>query len=386
MTEKLYDLNAYQTEFEGMVISCEKNDDNTYNVVLDKTLFFPEEGGQSPDRGKMNDIEVVDVQISKSGIITHKLSGALEEGTTVKGIIDWEHRFSNMQQHSGEHIFSGLVNSTYGYNNVGFHLSDQIVTMDFSGPLTMEQALEIEERANKVITSNVNIKTGYPSKEEIANLEYRSKIEIDGPIRIVEVEGVDICACCAPHVRRTGEIGILKIMNMQNYKGGVRISILCGKRALMAFREKNFVVQDLMTELCTAENELITQVKKIKSQSQTYKQELAGLKKAVVLKEIEAIPDSEKSVVLFLEGLDTNTMRPLVNTLTSKHEGVCGIFNGNDADGYNFILSSSSLDMRNTAALLRENLQAKCGGSKEMIQGSVNAAEMDIMKLVKGEE
>jgi len=386
MTEKLYDLNAYQTEFEAMVLSCEKNDDNTYSVELDKTLFFPEEGGQSPDKGKMNGIDVVDVQISKSGIITHKLSEALEAGTTVKGVIDWEHRFSNMQQHSGEHIFSGLVNSTYGYDNVGFHLSDQIVTMDFSGPLTMEQALEIEERANRVITSNVNIKTGYPSKEEIAKLEYRSKIEIDGPVRIVEVEGVDICACCAPHVRLTGEIGILKIMNMQNYKGGVRISILCGKRALMAFREKNFVVQDLMTELCTAENDLLTQVKKIKSQSQTYKQELTGLKKSVVLKEIEGIPDSEKNVVLFLEGLDANTMRPLVNILTAKHEGICGIFNGNDADGYNFILSSSSLDMKDIATLLREKLKAKCGGSKEMIQGSVNAAEMEIMELVKSEE
>ncbi len=304
-------------------------------------------------------------------------------GTEVTGKIDWDHRFSNMQQHSGEHIFSGLMNSTYGYDNVGFHLSDQVVTMDFNGPLTMEQALEIEERANRVIYSNVNIKTGYPAKEEIEKLQYRSKIEIDGPIRIVEVEGVDICACCAPHVRRTGEIGILKIMNMQNYKGGVRISILCGKTALMAYREKNFTVQNLMTELCTSENDLLNQVKKIKATSQTYKQELVSLKKSVVLEKVENIPEEEKNVVLFEENLETNTMRQIVNILTDKHEGICGIFDGNDADGYKFILSSRDTDMNNVTVTLREKLKAKCGGSKEMIQGSVQAAKDDILKVIQ---
>ena len=266
MTEtiKLYDRDAYATEFEADIISCEPNkaDDKRFDIILNQTLFFPEEGGQSPDMGILGGYRVVDVQI-KNGVITHtvdisagdccimgkeevqtekkadgKIIGMecasekaeLAAGVHVQGKIDWQHRFYNMQQHSGEHIFSGIVHRRFGFENVGFHLSDSVVTMDFSGVISPEDIAEVEHEVNVAISKNIPIEVTYPSRDELAQLEYRSKIEIEGQVRIVTVPGYDVCACCAPHVKRTGEIGMLKVMNYQNYKGGVRISILCGFR------------------------------------------------------------------------------------------------------------------------------------------------------------
>ena len=169
-TIKLYDQSAYDTEFDAVVVSCEKVESKsgvTYQVVLDQTLFFPEEGGQTPDTGTLSGIEVKDVQV-KNDIITHTLGEALEVGMKVHGEIDWKHRFNNMQQHSGEHIFSGLVHGKYGYDNVGFHLSDSVVTMDFNGVLTEHQVAEIEYEANQVIVSNRPIKVSFPSKKELS--------------------------------------------------------------------------------------------------------------------------------------------------------------------------------------------------------------------------
>lgn len=244
MTKKLYDLDAYATEFDATVISCEKAEENgaaVYYVVLDQTLFFPEEGGQSPDKGTLGECNVMDVQI-KGDVITHTLDAPLKPGAAVHGILNWSHRFYNMQQHSGEHIFSGIVHKKFGYDNVGFHLSDAIVTMDFNGILTEQDAAEVEYEVNEVIVKNLPVQVTFPSREELAVLDYRSKIEIEGQVRIVTIPGVDVCACCAPHVRQTGEIGMLKVMSVQNHRGGVRISMLCGFRALEAFRQKDQIV------------------------------------------------------------------------------------------------------------------------------------------------
>ena len=261
MTEtiKLYDMDAYATEFEADIISCEPNkaDDKRFDIILNQTLFFPEEGGQSPDMGILGGYRVVDVQI-KNGVITHTVDTSagdccevekkaeLAAGVHVQGKIDWQHRFYNMQQHSGEHIFSGIVHRRFGFENVGFHLSDSVVTMDFSGVISPEDIAEVEHEVNVAISKNIPIEVTYPSRDELAQLEYRSKIEIEGQVRIVTVPGYDVCACCAPHVKRTGEIGMLKVMNYQNYKGGVRISILCGFRALEAFRQKCDIISELM--------------------------------------------------------------------------------------------------------------------------------------------
>ncbi len=384
MTKKLYDQDAYQIEFHAVVEQCtsvKKKDYTKYQVVLDQTLFFPEEGGQSPDQGYIDNKEVIDVQI-KDNIIIHTLKEPLVVGSKVHGVIAWEHRFNNMQQHSGEHIFSGLVHQQYGYDNVGFHLSNQIVTMDFNGVLTPIQAAEIERKANEVIIRNLPIEVTFPLKKELATLEYRSKIEIEGQVRIVTIPGVDVCACCAPHVHYTREIGLLKIMSLQNYKGGVRISILCGYRALEDYREKVKVIAELSVALSSNQENLVGAVNRIKEETQSLKQELYATKQAFLETKISQIPKSKEDVLLFENNLDTLTMRNGVNRLVSEHTGVCGIFSGLDREGYKFILASKEKDIRQVMAILKEVLDARGGGSAAMVQGSVSARKEDIIAAI----
>lgn len=380
-TKKLYDIDAYATSFEARVVSCEKTE-NGYAVMLDQTLFFPEEGGQTPDKGTLNGIDVLDVQI-KGDEITHFLGEPLEVGVTVTGEIGWKHRFYNMQQHSGEHIFSGMAYKKYGYRNVGFHLSNQIVTMDFDHPFTEEQLQEMEWAVNEAIVANVEIVTGYPSKEELSQMDYRSKINFDEGVRIVEIKGYDVCACCAPHVHRTGEIGIFKIQSAQNYKGGMRISFLCGFRALEEYRNKSQVIAELTGILTTNQEQLAENVSKLKNQTQSLKSQLVNAKQTIMESKIAEISCAEKNVLLFETDLDTPVMRNVVNKLVEKHEGICGVFVGTDTDGYNYIIGSKTVDCREVATHLKEAFGARGGGSAQMVQGSVVAKAEDIQTLIK---
>ena len=411
-TIRLYDNDAYATEFEATVLSCEPkaDTDNLYEVVLDQTLFFPEEGGQSPDKGVINGINVVDVQI-KNGVITHTIDIAVAEneadgeadkiendkikldktkldvisaGSHVAGKIDWQHRFYNMQQHSGEHIFSGIVHSRFGFENVGFHLSDSVVTMDFSGVISPEDIADVEREVNAAITKNIPIEITYPSKAELGSLEYRSKIEIEGQVRIVTVPGYDVCACCAPHVKRTGEIGMLKVMNYQNYKGGVRISILCGFRALEAFRQKSEIISELMGIFTTNQEAIVDNVTKLKAANQSLKSELGTAKAELMDYKIASLPTDIDNAILFETDLDSNAARGCVNKLVEKYSGVSAVFTGNDEKGYSFIIGSKNVDCNNIAAALRNKLEARGGGKPVMVQGSVKASREDIENVLDG--
>ena len=383
-TVRLYDQDAYATKFEAEVLACEeveKKEKKVYQVWLDQTLFFPEEGGQSPDMGTIDGIKVLDVQI-KDEVITHTLAAPLAVGTMVKGVVDWKHRFYNMQQHSGEHIFSGVVHNRFGYDNVGFHLSDSIVTMDFNGVITAEDIEEIETEVNQAIIENIPVEVSYPTKEELKVLEYRSKIEIEGQVRIVTIPGYDVCACCAPHVRRTGEIGMLKVMNVQSYKGGVRISILCGFRALEAFRQKADIITELMAQFSTNQEALVENVTKLKNTNQTMKNQLASAKQELMEYKVAAIPEDSENAILFESDLDTPVVRNVVNGLVEQFTGICAVFVGNDESGYQFIVGSKNKDCRAIAAALREKLSARGGGSDKMIQGSVAASQLQIEELL----
>lgn len=383
-TVRLYDTDAYKTEFEAEVLACEeveKKEEKVYQVWLDQTLFFPEEGGQSPDMGTIDGIKVLDVQI-KDEVITHTLAAPLAVGTMVKGVVDWKHRFYNMQQHSGEHIFSGIVHNRFGYDNVGFHLSDSIVTMDFNGVITAEDIEEIETEVNQAIIENIPVEVSYPTKEELKVLEYRSKIEIEGQVRIVTIPGYDVCACCAPHVRRTGEIGMLKVMNVQSYKGGVRISILCGFRALEAFRQKADIITELMAQFSTNQEALVENVTKLKNTNQTMKNQLASAKQELMEYKVAAIPEDSENAILFESDLETPVVRNVVNGLVEKFAGISAVFVGDDENGYQFIVGSKNKDCRAIAAALREKLSARGGGSDKMIQGSVAASQLQIEELL----
>ena len=230
MTEKLYDADAYLKSFEAEVISCSAAGENSYAVVLDRTAFFPEGGGQKSDTGTLDDADVLDVR-ENNGQIIHYTNIPLKTGSVVKGTILFEERFRKMQNHSGEHIVSGLVHSLFGFDNVGFRLSDD-VTVDINGELSSDDIERIESLANKAVYENVTVNACYPDKETLKNLSYRSKLDLTENVRIVTIEGYDMCACCAPHVSHTGEIGIIKIISNERYKGGTRLHMVCGSDAL----------------------------------------------------------------------------------------------------------------------------------------------------------
>ncbi len=390
-TIKLYDLNAYDTEFTARVLSCSKCEDEKkgFEVVLDRTLFFPEEGGQTPDKGIIvsegndREIVVIDVRI-KADIIYHYLDAPVEEGEAVFGRIDFEHRFSNMQQHTGEHIFSGIVNSRFGYDNVGFHLSDSVVTMDYSGQLSDEDLYQVELSVNRAIYENIEVIAEYPSPDILAKTNYRSKKELIGDVRIVTIPGYDICACCAPHVKRTGEIGILKVISSQNYKGGTRVSILCGQRALVYLWEEHEMISSLANELSTAKENIPEQFSKQQQEIADLKRKLSEAGEKILFSEFSKVPGDLENVCLFAESSsDANVIRRCVNKMTSERAGFCGVFWGSDDDGYRFIIGSSSdRNCNDVLTELKEKFQVRGGGAPAMVQGSMTGAAADDIRDV----
>ena len=380
MTEKLFYEDSHRTEFTAKVISCEEAKDG-FCVVLDQTAFFPEGGGQYADTGILGNTEVTDVH-EKNDVIFHSVTTPLEVGSIVSGKINWKERFEKMQQHTGEHIVSGIVHERFGYNNVGFHLGADYCTMDFDGPISKAQLKEIETAANEAVYRNLEVEVLYPSKEELKDMDYRSKIEIEGQVRIVKIPGYDVCACCAPHVKRTGEIGMLKVMNYQNYKGGVRISILCGFRALEAFRQKSQIISELMGIFTTNQEAIIDNVTKLKASNQSLKSELGSAKAEILDYKIASLPTDIDNAILFEADLDSNAARNCVNKLVEKYSGVSAVFTGNDEDGYSFIIGSKNVDCNNIAAALRNKLEARGGGKPVMVQGSVKAARNKIERVL----
>ena len=221
----------------------------------------------------MSDVQEID------GKIIHYTDGPLVEGTEVEGCIDWTERFSKMQQHTGEHIVSGLIHKIYGYHNVGFHLGTDSVTLDFNGVVPKEKLHEIEQLANEAVAKNLPVQVLYPTDEELSKISYRSKIEIEGQVRIVVIDGYDVCACCAPHVKQTGEIGLIKLVGMQNYKGGVRISMLCGFRALEDYYQKEKNNREIAVMLSAKEYETAVEVERLQEELAMKKAKIAELER-----------------------------------------------------------------------------------------------------------
>ena len=392
-TIKLYDTNPYDIYFTAKIVSIVPSDtaDCQYELFLDKTLFFPEAGGQSCDKGTItidNITTVVKkVLIDKENNITHVIStnSPLEtdnlSGNSIQGKIDWKHRFSNMQQHSGEHIFSGMVKRKCGFENVGFHLSDNNVTMDYNGYLTPLQVAEIESEVNNVIVNNVSIICSYPSADELKNIDYRCKTELTGDIRIVEIEGTDICACCCPHVRKTGEIGLFKVISSIRYKGGTRLSILCGFRALEYFNTLYGQMNELRSLLSSEQSEVVNTVILLKNEKDELKAKLKDVIKSILTKEIDSLK-KDSPALIFTDDIDAKSQREVLSYLISKRDNYCGILAGNDKKGYSYLIGSNSLDSSLIQTKLREKFGAKGGGKQEMIQGFAKASRNEIEALL----
>lgn len=390
MTEKLFYKDSYTKEFQARVLSCTECKES-YQAVLTRTAFFPEGGGQSADTGFFytedgREIPVTDVQ-EKDGIVFHYITSPVKEGEEIKGKLDFEERFSKMQQHTGEHIISGLVNRHFGYHNVGFHLGTEEVTMDYDGILTQEDLEQIEMEANQAVAENIPVVVLYPSEEELKNITYRSKIEIEGQVRIVQIPGYDSCACCAPHVKETGSIGLVKIVGAIHYKGGMRVSMLCGFRALSDYRMKERNVVKISNLLSAKQEDTAHAVERLGQEVNRQKEKIKNLQQRYVelcLEEAgnQAKTDPEKNILLFVEELDAGARRNFVNAAMDMTEGYAGVFVGNDEEGYQYVLGSRSRDIQDAGKRLNARFQGKGGGRPPMIQGSLNGKEQALKEFI----
>lgn len=377
-TVKLFYADSHIKEFEAVVLSCTE-EKGRFQVVLDETAFFPEGGGQYGDTGFLGDVRVVDTK-EKDGIIFHITESPLEIGKKIHGMIDWNVRFERMQQHSGEHIVSGIIHQRFGYNNVGFHLGNDYCTMDFDGPITKDELKEIEKQANEAVFADIPVEILYPSKEELQNLTYRSKIEIEGQVRIAKIPGYDVCACCAPHVHRTGEIGLIKLTDMINYKGGERITILAGLRAWKDYDKKHASVRKIGSFLCEKEDQVFDAVKKLKNEQTSLKNKVAALLQKLIFYKASEIDIQKEITVVFDEDLTGNGPREFMNQVLERGAKICAVFSGNDKEGYRYVIGSHSENVKELSKMLNQEFSGRGGGKPEMVQGSLNGTKKEILK------
>ena len=373
--KEIYEQNAYIQDFEASVIQCLKKD-NQYGVILDQTAFYPEGGGQPSDQGILNDIEVFDVQKEEEGIV-HYTKEPIEVGTKVRGQIDWARRFDLMQNHTGEHIVSGLVHSIYGYDNVGFHMGDHI-QVDFNGSLTKEDIQKVEQLANKIVYDNIAIEELFPSKEELEKIEYRSKKELTGEVRIIKIGDADCCACCGTHVKTTGEIGIIKILSLESVKKGSRIEMISGQRALnelnVIFNQNQQISQLLSAPMSDTAN----YVQKVVNEVETVQQKRIELQKEVFAHKVNDFENDLQLIVDFEDDVDRTSLRYLGNELLEKKNATIVAVLTKEEEGWWYYIMSKEKKLKDIAKVLNERLGGKGGGSDEMIQGLFNADAGDI--------
>ncbi len=373
-TIKLYYDDVLMQEFDATVLSCDAGK-NGWAVVLDRTAFYPEGGGQPSDHGTLGTVRVTDVH-EKGGVITHTCDGPLPVGETVHGAIDWARRFDHMQQHSGEHIVSGLLCAAYGCDNVGFHLGEDTVIIDYNADIPWEGVVEIEKKANQYIWEDHPFQVLWPTAEELAALPYRSKKALTGAVRITSFPGADMCACCGTHVVRSGQVGLVKFLSCQKFRDGVRLELLCGQRAMdylaMTWEQNRAVGQALSVKpQATA-----AAVAKNQTELSALRQRVAQLEEASFAATAEGCR-GQGDVLLVTESLQGDGVRRLCDAVSQVCGGRAAVFAG--ADGaYRYALIHPGHDLSPLVKSLNAALHGRGGGRDGFAQGSVAATEAEI--------
>ncbi len=383
-TYKLYYDDAYLDNFSATVLSCESCGEN-YSVVLDKTAFFPEEGGQYADSGTLtgngSTAEVLAVK-EKDGVIVHTTDQPFAVASTVKGMINFDERFEKMQCHSGEHIVSGLIFRHFGLENVGFHLGHDDVTLDFNAKLSDDDLAMIEAEANAAVWQNIKIRTEFPDPETLRTLDYRSKLELTENVRIVTIENIDVCACCAVHVARTGEIGIIKLLDRATYKGGIRIHMLCGKRALADYEKRYRDTLGISNLLSVKQGDVRPGVERVLGEIGKYKASLSETKKALLEARVGALSETNDAIISFESTLDSGSAREYVSAAAAKSRKFAAVFIKNSS-GYSYVIGSKHYDMRELSKNMNASLNGRGGGTAALVCGSVFAERGEIEKFFK---
>ena len=388
MTEKIYDTDAYCQSFQAQVISCGESK-NGFELILDRTAFYPEGGGQPGDYGSLallaadgSQTEIVRIKDTqeKDGDVIHLAEQYVEPGTLVQGQIDWIHRFDLMQNHSGEHIVSGLIHARYGYNNVGFHMGSDTITVDLDGEFSVEDMREFERQANQIVWANTKTDIRVYSEEEIKKLEYRSKKELHGQVRIVTFEGADTCACCGTHVRYTGEIGLIKLISLEKFREGVRMEMLCGRRALNYMNEMWEQNRQISVMLSAKPGETAAAVMRLKESAQRDSIQMAQMEARMFEEKAQQLKGTGK-VLLFQEGLSADSVRRLAVAVMETCGGRCAVFSGSDEEGYKYALGEKDGDLRELIKQMNTALNGRGGGKPFFAQGSVKADQKAIREF-----
>ena len=380
MTEKLYYLDSHTRSFTATVEECRAAGEN-WEIRLDATAFFPEGGGQKSDAGTLGKVRVLEVK-EKEGEIWHRCDAPLEAGSTVEGEIDWETRFGRMQLHSGEHIVSGIAHSLWGCENVGFHMSDDFVTIDFDIELDASQLSELERRANEAVWANIPYRTWFPPKAELDALEYRSKKELSGDVRIVEIPGIDRCACCAPHVYQSGEVGMIRISDAMRHRGGVRFVMRSGRFAWEKAAEQGKTVSALSALFSVPTEQVGAAAEKLSTELENTKFRLNKSEKLRMERRTEGIAPTEGNLCFFEEDASRDALRALANAAAPKCR-VCAAFSGKDGD-WQYVIASRSVDLKKAGKTVNAAISGRGGGGAEMIQGSCTASREDIERFMEG--
>ena len=379
-TKKLYYEDCHLREFDAVVTGCDKSEKG-YLVTLDATAFYPEGGGQACDLGILGNASVLDVR-EQGDLVRHLCDAPLEIGRQVRGVIDWQRRFDQMQQHSGEHILSGLIHQKFGYHNVGFHVGKEAMEVDFDGPITWEELCELERQANEAVWQDLPIHWDYPAPEVLPTIAYRSKKALDWPVRIVTVPGYDTCACCGVHVKRTGEIGLIKVLSCIKFHQGVRIEMLCGKRAfdyMCAVYEQNRQVSQLFS---AKRLETAAASKQMADQLTGEKYRCAALEKRLFARIAESYVN-HGDAVHFEDDLAPGSVRELADAIAQVCGGVAAVLSGADDAGYSLCLISKTGDVRELGKAMCDALLGRGGGKPGAFQGSLKATRKQIEEFFR---
>ena len=369
-TKKLYYVNSHLSQFSGRVLCCQPCD-RGFEVILDQTAFYPEGGGQAADTGTLGTVRVLDVR-ERGGAIVHLCDGPVTVGQTLEGTIDYCLRFDRMQQHSGEHIVSGLINRRWGFHNTGFHMGTESTTIDFDGVIPAEALPELERLANEAVWQDLEVRCSVPAPEVLPTIPYRSKRALPWPVRIVEIPGYDICACCGTHVARTGEIGIIKLLSVIPFRGGVRMEMACGNRALGILNrayDQNRQVSQAFSAQWQETGEAARKMNELLSQ---YKFRITALERQIFAATAAGYAGAG-DVVHFEDGLDNVAVRELADAIAQVCGGTAAVFSGSDDAGYAFCLVSRSEDLRPLGKELTRSLKGRGGGKPDCQQGRLQS-------------
>lgn len=379
-TEKLFENDSYRKTFKGRVLSCAAEKEG-YAIALDQTAFYPEGGGQPGDSGMLGGVCVLDTHI-REGEILHYCDAPLEVGSMVEGKIDWEKRFDRMQQHSGEHIVSGIICKEFLCDNVGFHMGAETVVIDFNHPISREQLCEIEKKANQAIWENRPFEVSYPSAEELKELAYRSKKELNGTVRIVTCPEADCCACCGTHVHNAGEIGLIKLISVKPFREGVRIEMLAGRRAyeyVCRVAEQNSRVSVLLSAKV---GETATAVERLQAELADTKYRMIAIENRIFeQKGREA--EGTGNVLLFEEGLSPDALRRCCIAVSNHSNGYCAVFSGTDPGGWKYAVGTARGDIRQLVREMNNVLRGRGGGRADIAQGTVEATREEIAQFFR---